>query len=47
MKKEDIDIHLKQRLMENTLFVESGGFENVNYKNKLKYLNNHGEFKNS
>lgn len=47
MKKEDIDIHLKQRLMENTLFVESGGFENVNYKNKLKYLNNHGEFKNA
>ncbi|WP_026804811.1 tyrosine-type recombinase/integrase [Aliarcobacter lanthieri] len=46
MKKEDIDIELQQRLMQNTLFVESGGFENIHYENKLSYLNKHGEIKN-
>lgn len=47
MNKEDIDVRLKERLMENTLFVESGGFKNINYKSNLKYLNNRGEFKNA
>lgn len=46
MKKEDIDIELQQRLMQNTLFVESGGFENIHYESKLSYLNKHGEIKN-
>jgi integrase len=46
MKKEDIDVQLKERLMENTLFVESGGFENIKEVEKLSSLNNLGEFKN-